>query len=139
MARVTVEDCIELIPNRFDLVLVAAQRARDISAGSVLTIERDGEKNPVLALREIAAETINIDELKESLIHNFQKIPQVEEEKEELTDLIISEEGFGLGAETASGDDDDDDEGDEELAGESFEDMINAEEPAPAADPAEEI
>lgn len=73
MARVTVEDCVELVPNRFELVLLAAQRARGISAGADLTIDRDRDKNPVVALREIADETIALGDLKESLIQNNQR------------------------------------------------------------------
>ncbi len=73
MARVTVEDCVELVPNRFELVLLAAQRARGISAGADVTIDRDRDKNPVVALREIAEETIALDELHESLVQNNQR------------------------------------------------------------------
>jgi DNA-directed RNA polymerase subunit omega len=73
MARVTVEDCVELVPNRFELVLLAAQRARGISAGAELTIDRDRDKNPVVALREIADETIPLDELHDTLIQNNQR------------------------------------------------------------------
>ncbi|NDU79332.1 DNA-directed RNA polymerase subunit omega, partial [Actinomadura sp. DSM 109109] len=68
MARVTVEDCVDKIPNRFDLVLLAAQRARQVSGGAELTIDRDRDKNPVVALREIAEETILPDDLAESLV-----------------------------------------------------------------------
>ncbi len=73
MARVTVEDCVELVPNRFELVLLAAQRARGISAGAELTIDRDRDKNPVVALREIADETIQLNELHDSLIQSNQR------------------------------------------------------------------
>ena len=73
MARVTVEDCVELVPNRFELVLLAGQRARGISAGAELTIDRDRDKNPVVALREIAEETIVLGDLNESLIQNNQR------------------------------------------------------------------
>ena len=73
MARVTVEDCVELVPNRFELVLLAAQRARGISAGAELTIDRDRDKNPVVALREIADETIPLDDLHDSLVQNNQR------------------------------------------------------------------
>ena len=73
MARVTVEDCVELVPNRFELVLLAGQRARDISAGAELTIDRDRDKNPVVALREIAEETIVLGDLNESLIQSNQR------------------------------------------------------------------
>ncbi|MDG1418073.1 MAG: DNA-directed RNA polymerase subunit omega [Maricaulis sp.] len=74
MARVTVEDCIEKVPNRFRLVLLAAHRARSISAGSALTIERDNDKNPVVALREIADETVELDTLGESLVSGLQRV-----------------------------------------------------------------
>ncbi|MBK8629783.1 MAG: DNA-directed RNA polymerase subunit omega [Sphingomonadales bacterium] len=74
MARVTVEDCIEKIPNRFDLVLAAAQRARQISGGAELTVDRDRDKNPVVALREIADETIQPDELADSIITSLQRV-----------------------------------------------------------------
>ena len=74
MARVTVEDCVDKIPNRFDLVLAAAQRAREISGGAELTIDRDRDKNPVVALREIAEETVRPDELQESIITNLQRV-----------------------------------------------------------------
>lgn len=82
MARVTVEDCIEKIPNRFRLVLMAAHRARNISAGSALTIDRDNDKNPVVALREIADETLDMDSLKESLVHGLQRVLPSEDEEE---------------------------------------------------------
>ena len=74
MARVTVEDCVDKIPNRFDLVLLASQRARQISGGAELTVDRDRDKNPVVALREIADETVVPDELMEALIGNMQKV-----------------------------------------------------------------
>jgi DNA-directed RNA polymerase subunit omega len=74
MARVTVEDCIDKVTNRFDLVLLAAQRAREISGGAELTIDRDRDKNPVVALREIADETILPEDLKESLTQSMQKV-----------------------------------------------------------------
>src|SRR5215467_15658721 len=73
MARVTVEDCVMKVPNRFDLVMVAAQRAREISAGAQLTLERDNDKNPVVALREIADATVNISSLSESVVTGLQK------------------------------------------------------------------
>ena len=73
MARVTVEDCIVKIPNRFDLVMVASQRARDISGGMPLTIDRDNDKNPVVSLREIADETVDLDELRDAIVKGLQK------------------------------------------------------------------
>mgnify|MGYP001324578581 FL=1 len=74
MARVTVEDCVDKIPNRFDLVLIAAQRARQISGGAELTIDRDRDKNPVVALREIADETVVPDELQDAIVTNLQRV-----------------------------------------------------------------
>lgn len=74
MARVTVEDCVEKVPNRFDLVLLASHRARNISAGAALTIERDNDKTPVVALRELADETLNFDDLRESLVVGLQRV-----------------------------------------------------------------
>ncbi|WP_414900591.1 DNA-directed RNA polymerase subunit omega [Sphingomonas flavalba] len=79
MARVTVEDCVDKVPNRFDLVLVAAQRARQISGGADLTLDRDRDKNPVVALREIAEETIHPDDLRESVVQLLQRV-QVDDE-----------------------------------------------------------
>ena len=86
MARVTVEDCVLKVPNRFDLVMLAAQRARAISAGAPLTIERDNDKNPVVALREIADETIQLAVLKDSLVRGMQKLIEMDE-PEETPDL----------------------------------------------------
>ena len=81
MARVTVEDCIEKIPNRFDLVLAAAQRSRNITSGNPLTLDRDNDKNPVVALREIAAETVDLDVLGEGLIKKLQRVAIREEQE----------------------------------------------------------
>ena len=88
MARVTVEDCIEKISNRFELVAMASQRARDISSGSSPTLERDNDKNPVVALREIAEETIPLDELKESLISSLQTLIDTDDPDEDEDDLL---------------------------------------------------
>ncbi|MCW8835377.1 MAG: DNA-directed RNA polymerase subunit omega [Rhodospirillales bacterium] len=88
MARVTVEDCVEKVPNRFDLVMIAAQRARDVSAGAQLTIDRDNDKNPVVALREIADETVSRDDLAEALIKGQQKHVEFDEPEPDEMDLI---------------------------------------------------
>ena len=88
MARVTVEDCIDKVDNRFDLVLLAAHRARMISAGSQITVDRDNDKNPVVALREVADETISPQDLKEELIHSLQKYTEVDEPEPEAVPLI---------------------------------------------------
>lgn len=79
MARVTVEDCVDKVPNRFELVLLAAHRARSISNGSAITIDPDNDKNPVIALREIAERTIPPEDMRESLIHSIQKNVEVDE------------------------------------------------------------
>jgi DNA-directed RNA polymerase subunit omega len=92
MARVTVEDCIEKVPNRFDLVMLAAQRARNVSAGAELTVERDNDKNPVVALREIAEETINLEEIENALVQGLQKHVERDEPDEEDMELITSEQ-----------------------------------------------
>ena len=89
MARVTVEDCIDKVDNRFELVLLAGHRARQISQGAQITVPRDNDKNPVVALREIADETLSPDDLKEDLIHSLQKHVEVDEPEsdgQELTD-----------------------------------------------------
>jgi len=80
MARITVEDCVTKIPNRFELVMLAAQRARDVSAGAPLTVERDNDKNPVVALREIADDTVELDHLRYELIHGLRRHVEIEEE-----------------------------------------------------------
>ncbi len=87
MARVTVEDCVEKIENRFELVLIAAQRARDISAGSQLTLDRDNDKNPVVALREIADESIEFDAMRNSLVKGLQKVVEIEEPEEDALQI----------------------------------------------------
>jgi len=88
MARVTVEDCIDKVENRFDLVLLASHRARMISSGAQITVDRDNDKNPVVALREIADETISPGDLKEDLIHSLQKYVEVDEPESETVPLI---------------------------------------------------
>ncbi|WP_269582776.1 DNA-directed RNA polymerase subunit omega [Roseibium sp. Sym1] len=88
MARVTVEDCIDKVENRFELVLLAAHRARMISSGSPLTIDRDNDKNPVVALREIAEQTVSPEDMKEDLIHSLQKFVEVDEPETEAVPLV---------------------------------------------------
>ena len=99
MARVTVEDCVDKVPNRFDLVLLAAQRARQISGGADLTIDRDRDKNPVVALREIAEETVLPGQLQESVLSSLQKV-QVDDEDEAdaIGSLAASAEALRLTA-----------------------------------------
>src|SRR6266849_9759826 len=93
MARVTVEDCIDKVENRFDLVLLASHRARMISSGSQITLDRDNDKNPVVALREIAEKTISPEDLKEDLIHSLQKYVEVDEPEAETVPLIAGSGG----------------------------------------------
>ncbi len=100
MARVTVEDCIDKVENRFELVLLASHRARMISSGSPLTVARDNDKNPVVALREIADVTVSTGDLKEDLIHSMQKYVEVDEPEQEVVAGLI----------TAGGDDREDEE-----------------------------
>jgi DNA-directed RNA polymerase subunit omega len=99
MARVTVEDCVDKVSNRFDLVLLAAQRARQISGGAELTIDRDRDKNPVVALREIADETVRPRQLEESLVGSLQRV-QIDDEEapDEMGSLSASAEALRLTA-----------------------------------------
>ena len=89
MARVTVEDCVQRVPNRFNLVLLASTRARAIAAGSAITIDRDNDKNPVVALREIADDTVIPEELRESLIGSLQRVDEHSEAEEEAETLAL--------------------------------------------------
>jgi len=121
MARVTVEDCVVRVPNRFELVLLAAQRAREVASGAPLTLDRDDDKNPVVALREIADETVALPHLRDSLVRGMQKHVEMDE-PEETPDLEQSL--FGAADPTAAviGEDEVDEEGiDEELE----EDMLS--------------
>ncbi len=95
MARVTVEDCIEVVPNRFDLVLLAAHRARSIAAGAALTVERDNDKTPVVALREIAEETLVLDDIRESLVIGLQRVIMDDDipDEEDQAPILNIEEG----------------------------------------------
>jgi len=99
MARVTVEDCVDKVPNRFDLVMLAAHRAREISAGAPLTIDRDNDKNPVVALREIADETQTADELNERMIESQQTQIEVDEPEEDQMALLMGAEAADKPAE----------------------------------------
>ena len=99
MARVTVEDCVEVISNRFELVVLAAQRSREVSAGAQLTRERDNDKNPVVALREIADKTVDPAELEESLLHGLQKHVETDEPEEDDMAMLISSDQWMPGSE----------------------------------------
>jgi DNA-directed RNA polymerase subunit omega len=91
MARVTVEDCVDKVPNRFELVMLAAHRARQLSSGSEITVERDNDKNPVVALREIADETLTADHLRESAIEDHQHQIEVDEPEDDAMALMMGE------------------------------------------------
>ena len=91
MARVTVEDCVIKVPNRFNLVLLAAQRAREISSGTELTVERDNDKNPVVALREVAEGSIDLDNVRQALISSLQKHVETEEPEDDTMELLAAD------------------------------------------------
>ena len=101
MARVTVEDCVLKVPNRFELVLLAAQRAREITSGATLTLDRDDDKNPVVALREIADETVGLIPLRDAVVRGMQKHVELDE-PEETHELEVDPASFGVAAPVAS-------------------------------------
>jgi DNA-directed RNA polymerase subunit omega len=146
MARVTVEDCVVKVPNRFELVLLAGQRAREITAGAPLSIDRDDDKNPVVALREIADETIALDHLKDSLVRGMQKHVEMDE-PEETHEIELDQSLFGMampgGVLIGAGEDEDEgvEEEEEVLEEDSLEEELEEDMLAIAADvePEEEI
>jgi DNA-directed RNA polymerase subunit omega len=122
MARVTVEDCILEIPNRFELVMLAAQRARQIGTGAALTVDRDNDKNPVVSLREIAEKTVAQETLKEDLTASYQKVHLNDDDEPNLAELMDAEEKaladrahLGLEGGASAADDDDEDEAEDDL------------------------
>ncbi len=133
MARVTVEDCILKVSNRFELVMVSAQRARRIGTGAALTVDRDNDKNPVVSLREIADETVSVADLKEDLIKSHQRVFAVEDDKDDVIEEMQGEEEWNTlvsqanntGADAEDIDDDAEDEEEEEA---SIEDMAGFDE-----------
>ncbi len=128
MARVTVEDCIDKVENRFELVMVASQRARKIGSGAALTVDRDNDKNPVVALREIAEETVEVPELKEDLIRNKQRVIALDDDGEDVIDMMDGEQEWG-----SMSDQDRADVPQEEVS--DLESMAGAEEAAPEKAP----
>lgn len=115
MARVTVEDCVTQIPNRFELVMLSAHRARALASGAELMVEKDRDKNPVVALREIAEQKLDLPSLKESLIKGLQKRIEPDQPEEEVTDLMNAEQQSWIGADMAADAGSfDEEEGDEE-------------------------
>ncbi len=124
MARVTVEDCIDKVTNRFELVMVSAQRARRLGSGAALTVERDNDKNPVVALREIADTTISVDDLREELIKNNQRVLEMDDSEDvidqmdgeaEWSAIAAAQAAAGEGFENIPDDDDDEDFADSAL------------------------
>lgn len=129
MARITVEDCVEKIPDRFELVMLASQRARKISAGAALTIDRDNDKNPVVSLREIADETVMVEDLKEELIRTHQRVIEMDDDEDVIDSSEGEEEWSNIAAESnapgfEADDSDDIDEADDEEP--SLEDLAGA-------------
>lgn len=117
MARITVEDCIEKVTNRFELVMVAAQRARKIGSGAPLTVDRDNDKNPVIALREIAVESVAVDDLKEELVRSHQRVIAQDDDDADI-DFMDGEQEWstmagGAAPEANEDEDDEDDEGED--------------------------
>ena len=130
MARVTVEDCVGLVPNRFELVLLAAQRARDIRSGAELTVEKDNDKNAVIALREIADETIDLEMLRHELEHGREVDTEIDEPDEDAMAVLAAEAAWaGVTGQTTPGDEAAAPEGEAEPA----------EEPAIEADAAADV
>jgi len=131
MARVTVEDCIVNIPNRFELVLIAARRAREIAAGASLTVARDNDKNPVVALREISEETISLTALRESIIKGMQRNVFIDDTEsdldEELKGIMQAEQGWQTPSKVEEGmnisDEEELDEGDDESSDDEEDDI----------------
>ena len=131
MARVTVEDCVLKVPNRFELVMVAAQRARRIGSGAALTVDRDNDKNPVVSLREIAENTVEVEALKEDLISSHQRVFPMDDDKDDVIEdmqgeeewsALVAEANSGYGASEDFSDDDDDEGGIDDIAGYSGDD-----------------
>lgn len=131
MARVTVEDCVLKVPNRFELVMVAAQRARRIGTGAVLTLDRDNDKNPVVSLREIAENTVEVEALKEDLITSHQRVFPMDDDKDDVIEdmqgeeewsALVAEANSGFGSDEEFSDDDDDEGSIEDIAGYSEDD-----------------
>ena len=139
MARVTVEDCILKVPNRFELILAASQRAREIGSGAAIMVERDNDKNPVISLREIADTDISIESLTESLIKNHQKVIEIEEDEEEIIDVMEGENEWAAVVSeadvAAAGMQEDFGEDEEEAAGE---DSVSSTEEASASSPTDD-
>lgn len=124
MARVTVEDCVMKVPNRFDLVMLASQRARDLAAGATMTLDRDNDKNPVVALREIAEDMVDLNQLSNLIIKGLQKVPDIDEPEDEPEGDVAEIMAAATSIVSASVDDEDVTviDGDEDIAADMVED-----------------
>ena len=125
MARVTVEDCVMKVPNRFDLVMLASQRARDLAAGATMTLDRDNDKNPVVALREIAEDKVDLTQLNNLIVKGLQKVPDVDEPEDEPEGDVAEIMAAATSIVSNAGIDDEDIsviEGDEDLSADLAED-----------------
>jgi DNA-directed RNA polymerase subunit omega len=124
MARVTVEDCVMKVPNRFDLVMLASQRARDLAAGATMTLDRDNDKNPVVALREIAEDMVDLNQLSNLIIKGLQKVPDVDEPEDEPEGDVAEIMAAATSIVSASVDDEDVTviDGDEDIGADMIED-----------------
>jgi DNA-directed RNA polymerase subunit omega len=124
MARVTVEDCVLKVPNRFDLVMLASQRARDLAAGAAMTLDRDNDKNPVVALREIAEDMVDLNQLSNLIVKGLQKVPDVDEPEDEPEGDVAEIMAAATSIVAASVDDEDVTviDGDEDIAADMIED-----------------
>src|ERR1700742_3291126 len=129
MARVTVEDCIVQIPNRFELVMLSAHRARSLASGAELKVERDRDKNPVVALREVAEQKLELGGLEESLVKSLQKRIEPDQPEEEVVELMVGEQQSWITADEDDSEVDAEAEGDEELGAE--ETALEGEMPSP--------
>lgn len=141
MARVTVEDCIVKIPNRFKLVMIAAQRSRELSRGMDLTVERDNDKNPVVALREIADDSVDLDDLEVLLVRGEQKHIDVDEQADEGDEFLAVEDAFSrpnIETDPSAMRDVADDPLARALAGTTFDDVNSGEKKAAEKDPGED-
>ena len=124
MARVTVEDCVMKVPNRFDLVMLASQRARDLAAGATMTLDRDNDKNPVVALREIAEDMVDLNQLSNLIIKGLQKVPDIDEPEDEPEGDVAEIMAAATSIVSASVDDEDVTviDGDEDIGADMIED-----------------
>lgn len=127
MARVTVEDCVLKVSNRFELVMLAAQRARNLGAGAPLTLDRDDDKNPVIALREIADGTVELPELENNLIRGLQKVIESEEPESDELDVLGMQQQITLPSEASSEETSDETSDEPDLAEELNEDLLHVE------------